>query len=469
MPSLLKLPKNSRNMQKFREKQKRGPVRAFFHITRNENLPAIMTEGLRINSKNANVNSAKDPFAALGVKGGGNWVAQRPDAFQVYGTLIGGKGGNEQARREALSTLKLEIPRDRLKQMIAVKDPYGATMRLTDASDPDLFTPVRSWDSLNSTSAVLLKDIPPEQITNLGYLEERNIKNPVFEMPRLLKMPSSNTNFFSRELSRADRAAMSGVTGHDRTNYLEHARIDSDKSPSRFVQKFLMANQPIEDRVEKLPRSKTSRAGSLQFPKFDNLAGLATKPERLRVPLTADDWTKEYRPYSKPGEQPRRITFQPGAISRGVGTVPNAAGRKFNWNKFKENLAYGESPWLAAQDARPQHQLNWDNIIYEPNIGYHPEVKPAPAMSEGAISRGPEWGHATNNYGEPLSVYDVYKGLKRIEERGGPIMRTHAELERYHNIVVDHLRDSDINISRHATWPEIYKAMMKHQAQVLEK
>lgn len=88
-------------------------------------MPAIEQQGLIANNPNANVNSAYQPFASVGVKGGGNWVTDRPTAFPVYGRTIGGARGDASARKDALTTFKIELPVLKLPTMRAVRDPYG--------------------------------------------------------------------------------------------------------------------------------------------------------------------------------------------------------------------------------------------------------------------------------------------------------------------------------------------------------
>lgn len=201
-----RLPKNARNYAKWKAEQERGPVRTFFYITKNERLPAIKREGLRANSQFANINSAYQPFNDLGVEGGGNWVTQHPGAFPVYGTTVGGKAGDAAARADALSTLKIEIPVNKLPEIRAVKDPYGANMHLTKASDKQLFTKFPAWDNSNARVAVLLEDIPPEQLIDLGYVEHARSTLP--RRPEYFKDDSAiNQSMIRRGLPKADRRA----------------------------------------------------------------------------------------------------------------------------------------------------------------------------------------------------------------------------------------------------------------------
>ena len=136
------LSKNERNAAEAQTKKERGPVKAMFHITKNENVPAIEQQGLIANNPNANVNSAYQPFSSVGVKGGGNWVTDQPTAFPVYGTTVGGKLGNEAARRDALTTFKIEFPVSKLPTTRAVRDPYGRA-KLTTADKG--WSPFGTW------------------------------------------------------------------------------------------------------------------------------------------------------------------------------------------------------------------------------------------------------------------------------------------------------------------------------------
>ena len=77
--------KNARNYAEYLRKKERGPVKAFFHITKNENVPAIEQQGLLTNHPNANVNSAAHPFRKHGTDAGGVWVTTKPTAFPAVG------------------------------------------------------------------------------------------------------------------------------------------------------------------------------------------------------------------------------------------------------------------------------------------------------------------------------------------------------------------------------------------------
>lgn len=59
--SKFSLLKNLRNYAEYLRKKERGPVKAFFHITKNGNVPAIEQQGLLTNHPNANINSVSHP------------------------------------------------------------------------------------------------------------------------------------------------------------------------------------------------------------------------------------------------------------------------------------------------------------------------------------------------------------------------------------------------------------------------
>lgn len=163
--------KNARNYAKYLQKKERGPVKAFFHITKNENVPAIEQQGLLTNHPNANINSANHPFRKHGTDAGGVWVTTEPTAFPVYGTTIGGKNGNASARADALSTIKIEVPLPELRKMKAVQDPYGKNI-LRKGDDPRAVEKFGTWTGDDVPTTVFLDDIKPSWLKNIGYVEE---------------------------------------------------------------------------------------------------------------------------------------------------------------------------------------------------------------------------------------------------------------------------------------------------------
>lgn len=465
-----RLLKNARNYAEYLRKKERGPVKAFFHITKNENVPAIEQQGLLTNHPNANINSANHPFRKHGTDAGGVWVTTEPTAFPVYGTTIGGKNGNAAARADALSTIKIEVPLPELRKMKAVQDPYGKNI-LRKGDDPRAVEKFGTWAGTDVPTTVLLDDVKPQWLKNIGYVEEEPGLGGSPTYVELAELPSGwalarNDPLSSsvRGLSKGDFKELVGYTGH------RHGMSGYDRAQRRFIDDYLDKNQPITKRLPKLPNDGyvyDTSVDELQYPYHLT----EENHEYLReMPLTAHDWTEMYRPYIKPGEVLRKVTFQPGAYSRGIGhnVTKDKFGsniirkRHFNWNTFNENIANGESPFSASFNARPSYRLDWDNIVYSPEQGYHPNVLPAPKMSEGHITAGPDWGHVGTSEGAPWTLYDVYK------IRHDPNL-TAADRMNYRDDLVRRIYDDGVatgiikDISPKATWREIMQAMMKIQ------
>lgn len=453
--------KNERNAAKYQKQKERGPVKAFFHITKNENVPAIEQQGLLTNHPNANINSASHPFRKHGTDAGGVWVTTEPTAFPVYGTTIGGKNGNAEARADALSTIKIEVPLPELAKMKAVQDPYGKNI-LRKGNDPRAVERFGTWAGIDVPTTVLLDDVKPQWLKNVGYLEEFS---PAYKaMEPSLKTFSKDGSWelpshdMQRMLNKADFRDLSGFTGH------RHGWGSLEKSPQRFVEDYLNRNQPISERLPRFPVAPhPNRLGRLQGAKIGDDVTNASK--RFGSQPLAFDWTNEYRDYVKPGEssQDRRsYTFTPGAISRGIGgQLPPIKERHFDWNTFNTNIANGESPFLASLDARPKYRLDWDNII---NGGgdYHPDVLPPPKMSVGHITAGPDWGHVGTGEGSPWTLYDIYK------IRHAPSL-TATDRMNYRDDLIRRIYDDGVatgiidDINPNAKWREIIQAMMKIQ------
>lgn len=397
--------KNARNYAEYLRKKKRGPVKAFFHITKNENVPAIEQQGLLTNHPNANINSANHPFRKHGTDAGGVWVTTEPTAFPVYGTTIGGKHGDAAARADALSTIKIEVPLPELSKMKAVQDPYGRNI-LRKGNDPRAVEKFGTWAGIDVPTTVLLNDVKPQWLKNIGYVEEANpgfgVNNHKGELLDFgLEMLPKEEYGNLRNLSKADRHALSLLTGHDASRT---PKVDLEKSPARFVQEYLETNRPIAERAPKFPKPElleyaARKQGASSGPNYiqDGIATVPAPNEANRYSadfIPAYKWTEDYRPYTKPGEPVKdwsTIEFAPGAISRGWGGIlPSIKERNFDWNKYKKLLAEGETPQSAAFAAQPEVKLDWDNIVYHTGT-YRPQIISAhefDAVNEGAISRG---------------------------------------------------------------------------------
>lgn len=399
------LPKNIRNYKAYLEKKKRGPVKTFFHITKNENVPAIEKKGLLANHPNANINSAFQPFRKHGSTGGGVWVTTEPTAFPVYGTTIGGRSGDASARADALTTFKIDVPKAELPKMLAVQDPYGKNI-LRKGNDPKAIEPFHTWYGIDVPTTAFLNDMKPAWLKNLGYVEERSPIHPILDTRSDINelrgswgiSPGVEDAVLLRHLSQGDLRDYSGLTGHG------HGFGTYDKSPQRFVEDYIDRNRPITYRLPVFPvAAHPYRVARLQgaaddakYIKMFARPGVIEPNELKRYSVNfipAFDWTDKYRGYAKPGEsiQGRRsYEFAPGAISRGMGAgLPPIKDRNFDWTKYKQAIAAGEAPMYAAFEGRPKAILDWDNIRHHNGRGYGPEIRfGTPRLAYGAISRG---------------------------------------------------------------------------------
>ena len=405
--------KNERNAAKYRKKKERGPVKAFFHITKNENVPAIEQQGLLTNHPNANINSANHPFRKHGTDAGGVWVTTEPTAFPVYGTTIGGKNGNASARADALSTIKIEVPLPELRKMKAVQDPYGKNI-LRRGDDPRAIEKFGTWAGNEVPTTVLLNDVKPQWLKNIGYLEETAINdaNRDIRIADYLEEDGSWANI-ARDvptifgMNKADFRALSGMTGHRGPLEVEY---DVNKSPARFVHEQMDKNRPITERLPTFPKpegigpmanKQTGHSPNYIFNENDELASVpANELKRYSVDvIPANKWTTEYKDYIKPGEsvnKQRTHEFAPGAISRGIGgsRMPSVKDRAFNWNKYKQAIAASYNPGAAAMRARPPIVLDWDHIVYRDGQ-YLPRMIVSPSVQYGSISQGNSITNAT--------------------------------------------------------------------------
>ena len=468
--------KNARNTAKYQKKKERGPVKAFFHITKNENIPAIEQQGLLTNHPNANINSANHPFRKHGTDAGGVWVTTEPTAFPVYGTTIGGKNGNASARADALSTIKIEVPLPELAKMKAVQDPYGENI-LRKGNDPRAIQTFPTWSGESVPTTVLLNDIKPEWLKNIGYVEEASGDFNPAGMWSLLKkqgsweLPSGDTR---RMLNKADFRDASGVTGHGtgtRMGYL------LNKTPGRFVEDYLNRNHPITDRLPIFPKpegigpmanKQTGHSPNYIFNENDELVSVpANELKRYSVGvIPVNKWTTEYKDYVKPGEsvnKQRTHEFVPGAISRGIGGrgLPPIKKRNFNWDAYNRGIARNYIPAEAASDAFPDYALDWDNIVLYGEDGYGPRiVKPNEhAAHYGAVSRGSNNAWLVDAQGETiLNGDEELQQIKRIYEN-----------KEYRRDLRDALaeqqviRDGKTTLNKNATWKDILRAWIDYR------
>lgn len=395
--------KNARNYAEYLRKKERGPVKAFFHITKNENIPAIEQQGLLTEHPNANINSARHPFRKHGTDAGGVWVTTEPLAFPVYGTTIGGKYGNAAARADALSTIKIEVPVSELPTMRAVQDPYGKNI-LRKGNDSRAIQPFPTWAGESVPTTVFLDDMKPAWLKNLGYVEEARDLGGAATYPEFVGVSASwglpsDVSAEVRALSKGDFKEFTGYTGH------RHGMSSYDNAQRRFVDDYLDNNQPITVRLPRFPKPDyievtARRQGASLGPKYipDGIAEIPAPNEANRYSadfIPASKWTSDYLDYVKPGEsftKSRDRTFAPGAISRGMGGsyLPSVKDRNFDWDVYNDNIRAGEPPQFAAFEAQPLTKLDWDNIVYRNGV-YEPDILAAPkftALSRGAISRG---------------------------------------------------------------------------------
>jgi len=410
--------KNARNYAEYLRKKERGPVKAFFHITKNENIPAIEQQGLLTNHPNANVNSAAHPFRKHGTDAGGVWVTTEPTAFPVYGTTIGGKNGNAAARAAALSTIKIEVPLPELAKMKAVQDPYGRNI-LRKGNDPRAVQKFPTWVGIDVPTTVFLNDVKPRWLKNIGYVEEnapsyRLIDTDYFplDMEGSWQLDEGNP---LRGLDKSRLRDYSGLTGHHHNN-----PQDAAKSPYRFVDDYMAKNEPITKRLPEFPvAAHPNRLGRLQGAIIRDDETNALK--RFGNQPLAFDWSNEYRDYVKLGEPiaKRQFEFAPGAISRGMGGLhmPSIKERNFNWNKYKKLLAEGDTPQAATFAAQPKAKLDWDNIIHHTG-GYQPQIISArdfDAINEGAISRGTPYNMKSSAQMAQVARHEASIALKNAK------------------------------------------------------
>lgn len=384
-----KMSKNERNMKAFEQKKARGPIRPVFHITRNENVDNILKEGLKSNPEGmTNVNSANNPFKNLGVEGGGVWVTDSPNIFPVYGTQLGKKD-----RASNLSTLRIDLPKSSLPDITAVYNPYGADSKLITADDPNLFAPFNAWNGMPAPTTALLTDIPPERITNLGYVEHMP-NTRVKDRSDVVDAEKGAGDGFIYGLARGDLMDLTGTTGHRVPNM----RPRYEKSPQRYVIDYLKHNQPIYNRTGNFPRENsnlTRQAITNVQERTRDKRWFSNRDKRYSTDfIPIKKWEDEYTPYVPYGhsvDEYKNRKFAPGAISRGIGGegLPDIKQRNFNWKKYKELTEMGKSPFDASVQSAPQMALDWDDIVIN---GYNatPKVHPVGkyVFEPGHVSQG---------------------------------------------------------------------------------
>lgn len=463
-----RLSKNERNMKKFQAKKERGPVKTLFHITRNENVDNIMNQGLQANpAGKVNENSAAHPFANVGVDEGGVWVTNSPNVFPVYGTTVGSVRG---PRSGALSTIRIDVPKEHLPNMTAVYNPYGMDSKLIEASDPNLFADFQAFNGMPAPTTAILSDMKPEWLTNLGYVEHHL-------QPRVSKEYAKQATNVDRTdnlvfgLDKGTLKDLSGTTGHRIPDMA--GRLT--KSPQRYAIDFIEHNQPISKRrdifpVEESPTLMSFRQGN-KSGLLEDMAGRPLDSEQKRYSLNfipAYKWTDEYRPYmpygTKVPQTRQSVDFVPGAISRGIGgNLPPIRDRNFDWKKYKSAINQGLTPHDAAIWGNPQYLLDWDNIVHHNVRGYGPKIRStggADISAYGVISRAPDVQNPFKSFitGESLEPDDG--SLKTLGDwiKLDPKHYAEALQELYPDITRKTI--SDMN---NPTWQEVLRAYIKRR------
>ena len=423
------------------------------------------------NHPNANINSANHPFRKHGTDAGGVWVTTEPTAFPVYGTTIGGKNGGAAARADALSTIKIEVPLPELPKMKAVQDPYGKNI-LRKGNDPRAIEEFDTWADIDVPTTVFLDDIKPQWLKNIGYVEEAPKLGETATFPDFVNVPSGwgiapNDVFNNlRGLSKGDFKEYTGYTGH------RHGMSGGDRAQRRFIDDYLDKNQPITERLPEFPKPEyiegmARRQGATTGPKTvrDGIAEVPAPNEANRYSadfIPARKWTEDYRSYVKPGESiynKYQFEFAPGAISRGIGgsNMPPIKDRVFNWNKYKQLIAEGESPSYAAARAKPEFILDWDNIIYHSGQ-YRPKVIDGDVRvsSDGHISAGTPRGR----------IVDLVTGEYLVNPN------TQGAIHQYHQLTPEAIEslknytayDDIVKDKDHPTWQELTRVLMRINA-----
>lgn len=391
-----RLSKNERNMEKFQAEKERGPVKTLFHITRNENVDNIMNQGLQANpAGKVNENSASHPFANVGADGGGVWVTNSPNVFPVYGTTVGSLRG---PREKALSTIRIDVPKEYLPNMTAVYNPYGMDSKLIAASDPNLFANFKAFNSMSAPTTAILSDMKPEWLTDLGYVEHHL-------QPRVLKEYAERAENVDRAdnlmfgLDKGTLKDLTGTTGHRIPNMA--GRLT--KSPQRYAIDFVEHNLPISHRLPVWPSEVSPsvmafhQGNAMGMPGGSDGWPLPNELKRYSADfIPASEWSKRYKPYTPPGEKRRTwrepYKFEEGAVSRGIGgiSLPPVKDRVFNWKKYKEAVQAGAAPNTATLQAVPGYQLDWNDIVNTDAGGYIPKVYKTDRIriEPGPVSRG---------------------------------------------------------------------------------
>lgn len=460
------LSKNDRNMKKFQAKQERGPVKTLFHITRNENVDNIMNQGLQANpAGKVNENSANHPFANVGVDEGGVWVTNSPNVFPVYGTTIGSVRG---PREKALSTIRIDVPKEHLPNMTAVYNPYGIDSKLIAASDPNLFANFEAFNGMPAPTTAILSDMKPEWLTDLGYVEHHL-------QPRVSKEYAERAENVDRAdnlmfgLDKGTLKDLTGTTGHRIPNMAGR----STKSPQRYAIDFVEHNLPI---IQRLPVWPAEVSPSVTAFRQGNVMGIPEDITGRPLPnelkrysadfIPANTWSNEYRPYTPFGEKRRGkndpYEFAAGAVSRGIGgaKLPPIKDRVFNWKKYKEALQAGAAPNTATLQAVPRYQLDWNNII-STNMGYTPKVYKTDRIriEPGPVSRGMSVPDDFVDFDDEILIgrNEPLTSVKEIaKDKAKDIVDEFNARVDYRPV----LRIADID---NPTWQEIVRAIMQYR------
>lgn len=138
--------------------------------------------------------------------------------------------------------------------------------------------------------------------------------------------------------------------------------------------------------------------------------------------------------------------------------------RSFNWNKYNQFIAEGETPSYAAYAARPKVALDWDNIVLGEN-GYAPKVIKNPETApEGFISRGDQGWYLTDRKGNAMFNGDEdLNQIMTLVKENGPRMYANElryAAESYPGSFDERVLEPIKDI-KNPTWQEIVRSIMK--------
>lgn len=406
--------KSLRNIEKAKDARKYITT---YHKTRNENVPNIDSEGLKLQHPTYGVNTTDSyEFSPM------IWLSGHPTSIPVLRRY--GDGLDET------TTYKVKIPRKEFYETPRMMMPQGRGGQKVMAAKGE-----PSWSKEGGKYIINTygKDIPPEYLTKMDYGE------------KLASVVKTDIQDATRDVV-ADLVESGEIPGDIVKKYgvppsekfirygmqTRGMRPASKSELGNIVQDEMRTNFPpvTERRGYGLAEAaavasdiiKAFSSPKYNMSPFNALFDAMNQPFHAKTPPFKSRLELAMNP---PKEDPKP-KFRPGAVSRGINSeiYSTPKDRAFNWAAYKDSRALGYTPQRAAYEAVPR-------IVYKNGDPTDPYYGYELNLPQGAISRGetPSQEYTQGGFLDAFSQSDKSRALEKVFSSKS-LSRLKSELEK---------------------------------------